>query len=93
MKPKSSPHAGLTETQLIRLQALLERKRSELSARLQSVWDRVGGDHEALADPVDRAGEAEEDAEELGVADPDNRVLAQVERALAKLQDGSYGLE
>jgi DnaK suppressor protein len=92
MTPKASAQAGLTESQLARLHTLLEKKRSELTARLQSVRDRVGGVHERLADPVDRASESEEDAEELGVADPDDRILGQVERALSKLEQGTYGL-
>ncbi len=92
MTPKASSQAGLTESQLARLHTLLEKKRSELTARLQSVRGRVGGEHETLADPVDRASESEEDAEELGVADPDNRILAQVDRALTRLRQGTYGL-
>jgi len=92
MTSKASSQAGLTESQLARLHTLLEKKRSELTARLQSVHDRVGGEHETLADPVDRASESQEDAEELGVADPDDRILGQVERALTKLRQGTYGL-
>lgn len=92
MTPKAQPRAGLNESQLAKLHTALERKRSELTARLDSVQDRVGGEHPSLADPVDRASESEEDAEELGVAIPDRLILAQVERALAKLADGSYGL-
>jgi len=92
MKPRASPRAGLTDAQLTRLHARLEQKRDELSGRLRSTHERVGADHEALADPVDRAAVSEEDAEELGVADPDDRALGEIERALDRLQDGSYGL-
>jgi DnaK suppressor protein len=71
---------------------LLEKKRTELTSRLQSMRDRIGGDHPTLADPVERASESEEDAEEIGVANPDDFILAQVDRAIAKLEQGTYGL-
>jgi DnaK suppressor protein len=92
MKPKASPQAGLTEAQVNRLHALLENKRQELLSRAKSTLGRVGGEHESLADPVDRANESQEDAEGLGVADPDHQVLIQIQEALARLQDGTYGL-
>jgi DnaK suppressor protein len=82
----------LTDSQLTHLQILLDQKRSELSGRLRSVRNRVGGEHATLADPVDRASESEEDAEELGVADPDVLIVNQIDRALTKLQKGTYGL-
>jgi len=92
MHPKASPRAGLTEAQVLHLQSLLEKKRAELTARLRSVRGRIGGEHPTLTDPVDRAEESEEDAEEIGVADPDDFILAQVDRALDKLAQGTYGL-
>jgi DnaK suppressor protein len=92
MTPKASSRAGLTDSQLTHLQILLDQKRSELSGRLRSVRNRVGGEHATLADPVDRASESEEDAEELGVADPDVLIVNQIDRALTKLQKGTYGL-
>jgi DnaK suppressor protein len=92
MTLKASPRAGLSESQLTRLQSLLEHKRTELTKRLAAVQGRVGGEHENLADPVDRASESEEDAEELGVAKPDHEILAEIERAFARMQDGSYGV-
>ncbi len=92
MTPRASSQAGLTGSQLTRLQTLLEHKRSELNARLHSVMHRVGGEHPTLADPVDRAAESEEDAEELGVTEPDVLILSQIDRALTKLEKGTYGL-
>jgi DnaK suppressor protein len=92
MTPKASSRAGLTELQLTRLQTLLEQKRSELNGRLRSMRNRVGGEHATLADPVDRASESEEDAEELGVTNPDVLILSQIDRALTKFPKGTYGL-
>lgn len=82
----------LSPTDLAALRALLEGKRADvLRSRDEHI---VAGTHqtESLADPMDAATRATEEAELLGIATHERRLLAEIDRALTKTSDGTYGV-
>ena len=85
-----APH--LTPNQLARFEERLQRER----ARLLGLTRPEGpSDSPGLADPGDAADVAEEQVERSTrntLTEGDRAQLAQVNRALLKLADGSYGL-
>ncbi|HTS82677.1 MAG TPA: hypothetical protein VMH40_18895 [Myxococcaceae bacterium] len=87
----SPPH--LTRTQLARFEERLQRER----ARLLGLTSRPDSSSEmpGLADPGDAADVAEVQVERTTkntLTEGERAQLAQVNRALAKVADGSYGL-
>lgn len=82
---------NLTVEQEKELVALLEAKKNELKSKLK---ERRTGAHVEQG-PGDEADQAAEDAEvslETRLMDRDAKLLREVERAFAKVADGSYGL-
>lgn len=87
----STPH--LTKSQLARFEERLQRERARLLGHTQ-VAD-IPAEMPGLADPSDAADLAEVQVERTTqnrLTESDRAQLAQVNRALAKLTDGSYGL-
>lgn len=86
-----SGNQKLTPVQLSELRAALEAKRSELrrviAARVRATAE---GDEELIEDG-DHATHDIGLTEALGVAEIDRGLLGDVERALAKMEAGSYG--
>lgn len=80
----------LTQSQLKELHELLQQKRNELVFALRerrsgaSTEDRAG-------DEADQASEDAEVALETRLMDRDAKLLREVERALDKIRNGSYG--
>jgi DnaK suppressor protein len=86
----STPH--LTRPQLARFEERLQRERARL---LGNTHPPAPTDMPGLADPGDAADVAEEQVERQTrntLTQGERAQLAQVNRALAKLADGSYGL-
>lgn len=86
----STPH--LTRNQLARFEERLQRERARL---LGHTRPDTPSDTPGLADPGDAADVAEEQVERTTrntLTEGERAQLAQVNRALAKLADGSYGL-
>ena len=86
----STPH--LSRNQLDRFEERLQRERARLLGNTQP---DSPSDVPGLADPGDAADEAEvqvERATRHTLTEGDRAQLSQVNRALAKLADGSYGL-
>ncbi len=86
----STPH--LTRNQLARFEERLQRERARL---LGHTKPDAPSDTPGLADPGDAADVAEEQVERTTrntLTEGERAQLAQVNRALAKLADGSYGL-
>jgi DnaK suppressor protein len=87
----ASPHAPLTKAQLETLRRSLEDQR----ARIQRVLRTPPTAAPAADEPVELeegAQVATERAQQQRVADRERALLAEVERALAKLDRGSFGL-
>jgi DnaK suppressor protein len=83
----------LTPAQQKELVAALHEKRDELMAALKN--RRSGSAQETRAGTGDEADQATEDAEvalETRLMDRDAKLLREVERALDKVKNGSYGL-
>jgi DnaK suppressor protein len=82
----------LTQAQLKELTALLEEKRTELLVALKA---RRTGAHQNETRQGDEADQATEDAEvalETRLMDRDAKLLREVDRAIEKVGNGSYGL-
>jgi DnaK suppressor protein len=87
-KPKAT-HT-LTARQLDVLASALRAKRDEIhSRRLAATDDRV---LEVQSDPMDEASEVTSEAEAAGVAQVDARILREVEEALTRMAEGTYGV-
>ena len=87
-----APHPHLTPNQLARFEERLQRERARL---LGLTRPDEPSDSPGLADPGDAADVAEEQVERSTrntLTEGDRAQLAQVNRALLKLADGSYGL-
>lgn len=89
--PSRSTERQLTSAQERELVQMLEEKRAELLLKLKQ--RRTGATTEQT--PGDEADIASEDAEvslETRLMDRDAKLLREVERALEKVAEGSYGL-
>lgn len=76
-------------TGLVEFQMILERKKAEL-ARVLRTRDGIG--IEKSADPMDEIQYASERDLAIGNVDRDYTLLRQVQGALARVQDGSFGI-
>ena len=92
---KKQRHSHLSSADLESLRATLEAKRAELQRVVQT--NVVEGTHseEAFPDPKDSGDAAERTEEEeelLGVAGQEGMLLSEIDRALAKMDKGTYGV-
>ena len=88
--PNHSPAAALDETQLAALRETLTSKRDELTARVARLHEEP-----APADPGDRGDSAQiavAASERAGLDEREQSLLNEVERAIGKLDAGTYGL-
>ena len=92
MATARSREKDLTPPQVKELTAMLEEKRSELVEALRT---RRQGSAQAETRQGDEADQASEDAEvalETRLMDRDAKLLREVERALDKVKNATYGL-
>ncbi len=89
MKPR---HNHLSRADLQALGAALEAKRAELLREHEKNLSAGTRSEEAFADPMDAAERAEEEAELLGLASQERSLLSEIDRALAKMANGPYGV-
>jgi DnaK suppressor protein len=84
---------GLTPTQRAELQEMLRRRRREL---LENIETRRQRDTKVEAsenkEELDQASHSQLQAVSLRVMDKESKLLKQIDRALAKFEDGEYGL-
>jgi DnaK suppressor protein len=84
---------SLSKHDLDSLRRALESKRAELTRMHDD--NLAAGTHSEqgnFPDPMDAATRAEEEAERLGLAHHERNLLAEVDRALAKIEAGTYGV-
>ena len=75
------------------LRKALESKRAELTrAYDENLEAGTRSEQGQFPDPMDAATRAEEEAERLGLAHQERALLAEVDRALAKIEAGTYGV-
>jgi DnaK suppressor protein len=87
----ASPEPTLTKDQLDTLRRRLEDERSRILRVLQAPAASVASDDER-AELEETAQRATEQTHQLGIAERERTLLAEVERALAKIGDGTYGV-
>jgi DnaK suppressor protein len=75
-----------------RARELLATERARIEQTLAGLGHHDTGEESDLQDPANRASELAEDELEEGVADDLREELAAIERAEARLADGTYGL-
>jgi DnaK suppressor protein len=83
--------SGLTSEERQLLRARLEQLRGELRARLGRE-QAVVTEGEPLPEPMDAAEQTREQDDAVVFTQRDRALLAEVERALGKLESGGYGV-
>jgi DnaK suppressor protein len=83
--------SGLTGTDVLRLRERLLELRQQLLERLADDQSTMR-EAEPQAEPLDAAEQTREQDDSVAFAGRDQALLAEIERALAKIQTGSYGL-
>jgi DnaK suppressor protein len=83
--------AGLSGTDLSRLRDSLLELRQKLLERLADDQSTMR-EAEPQTEPLDAAEQTREQDDSVAFAGRDQALLAEIERALAKIQTGSYGL-
>ena len=85
----------LTQEQLEHFRALLEQERAAIEARTRQREARIPAtvrEPDDVADTIDEAAMLEEREQAIIENDLDRDTLAKVERALERVQEGSYGI-
>jgi DnaK suppressor protein len=84
---------SLSKKDLESLRKSLESKRAELTrAHDENVAVGTHSEQGNFPDPMDAATRAEEEAERLGLARHERSLLVEVDRALGKIEAGTYGV-
>ena len=87
------PDAELTQAQLEELASNLGDKRHELVAKLEVLNQQVTRKADcSLTDAVEAASLREEIARASGIAEQHNQTVAEIDRALRRLEAGRYGV-
>jgi RNA polymerase-binding transcription factor DksA len=84
-------NAGLSPKQLARLRASLERLRDALRARVIREAEQAR-EAERLVEPLEAAEQTREQDDAVALLEHDREQLRAVERALARMDDGHYGI-
>jgi len=83
--------SGLTGTDVLRLRDRLLELRQQVLERLADDQSTMR-EAEPQAEPLDAAEQTREQDDSVAFAGRDQSLLTEIERALAKIQTGSYGL-
>jgi len=87
-----SPASGLDQEQLARLHERLTAERDTLTRRLKERRGTLTGLSTRQADDADWAADSADQGLLARLVDRDAKLLVEVERALRKLEAGSYGI-
>lgn len=74
------------------IRAALQTKRDGLVRARKDVVEAAIHQGDSLADPMDAATRATEEAELLGLASHERVLIREIDRALAKIASGTYGV-
>ncbi len=88
----AKPKHALTEAQLAKLRQALQAKRDELRRKSKEFLDTATRSDEDLIEDGDVAARSTTTDELLELADHERKLLAEVERAVAKMEAGTYGV-
>jgi len=93
-----APKSPLTEAQLVRFRELLLEERMRIRDSLVRLHREAvqgnpenPGDLPARTPPADLGGEAFEQEENFGLAEQFSRVASEIDRALERMEEGTYG--
>src|SRR5215471_14135293 len=94
MDPRAmvSVESGLDQQQLAQLKARLDEERNTLTRRLKERRERLMELASRLPDDADWAADSADQSLLARLVDRDAKLLAEVERALRKMETGSYGV-
>lgn len=90
---KNGPNkSGLSMAEREELEKQLTSERSSVLERTRRHEELARESHERAVDEVDVASEESDRSVTLRLLDKERKLLVELERALAKFEDGSYGL-
>ena len=81
-----------SEKELAGFRELLVSEKTEVLQRIGSHVNQATADQESLPDEVDQASRATDQAYLLRLADKEHKLITQIDRALRKIHDRSYGV-
>ena len=84
------PH--LTPKQLTKLREMLEQKREELTHQQRAHVDSAVVVEDELIERGDQAAREAQIEESIPLAEQEQRILDEIEHALDKMDDGTYGI-
>lgn len=82
----------LTKKDLDKLRKLLLEERGRVLSRLDSHVTQATEDRDSLADEMDLATRHSDQAYLLRLADKEHKLLSEIDHALAKFSNGTYGI-
>ena len=91
-KSDVDPDTGLSKKDLDVLREKLNEEREGVLKRLNRHTEQASGGDEMPADEVDQASLVTDQAYLLKLADKERKLLAQIDHALRKLDNGDYGI-
>jgi DnaK suppressor protein len=89
---ESSNPSGLTQEQLTRLHGLLHTERETLDRRILERRRRLTGLSDRRPDDADWAADSADQSLMARLTDRDSKLLREIDRALRKLEAGTYGV-
>lgn len=84
--------SGLKPAEITMLRERLLEERDAVRERMRSHLDSMNDGDRELPDEMDQATRDQELGLVLRIADKERKLLMELDRALAKIEDGSYGL-
>ena len=87
-----SGETPFSDKELAKFRELLMKEKKAVLQRIGAHVNQATEDQENLADEVDLASRATDQAYLLRLADKEHKLLNQIDRALRKLDDKSYGV-
>lgn len=84
-------HSELTEEELDYFRERLLKERKEVREKLNRHLNEAMVDNDRSADELDQAGRMSDQAYLMRLADKEQKLLKQIERALGKFEEGEYG--
>jgi DnaK suppressor protein len=91
MTSRAHSYAGLTQAEVDELERALLRRAQQLREAAQQQRSLLQGDRGEI-DPVDRADEERRYRDAAVLGEAEQHELDQIEAALARLRDGTYGV-
>ncbi|HLH75958.1 MAG TPA: RNA polymerase-binding protein DksA [Candidatus Binataceae bacterium] len=81
----------MTQADLALFRHLLEERRQEILAEAERALGTMNGERSNFADPADRAAMESARNFVLRMRDRERKLLAKIDEAVARIEDGSYG--